>query len=620
MPYTVAGTLKLPETGQPAAGVILKFIALQSISPVLDRFESVIVTSSTGAYSIKLEYNTYSVFATLYDNKPINCGQIVLNSTVATGLDLPTLLNDGFSEPTTPSWIVELQRLADVTTSASQAASTSASQASTSASQAAASAATATTKASEASTSASTATTKASQAATSATGAASSATTATSKASEAATSASTATTKATDAATSASTATSRATAAANSATEAANSAATATTKASEAAASATSAATSASQASQISGLSTVAEAIGLAALPLPDVWAPLSDSLRMITGYGREVKVGEDVVSRMVNFSRSTTATYIGKDGQLKTAAVNEPRFEKEGLLIEGQSTNLFLYSKSPDSYIWSKNGDTSYIKIADGVRITGAGFYSYKVLPVIAGQAYTFSVTCKVLSGSLNKVGLEGDTIITLGSGLTPEDGTVRLSGTVTPNVNGYATCVYYPTQNSVVEFTDIQFEALPFASSYIPTNGAAVTRAADFLQFIGPGNHPDVLPGVPFTFAMRMSCEEAPAGSMRDMLFCQGVAYSLLRRSADTIRYYRDGGGQGVSAPGKKMNVIAVKVTAENSYTLRVGASQATKTGVPNVGGKVSIINISNVAGHVRDFRIWQHAVTDEQLKAIV
>lgn len=117
MPYTVAGTLKLPETGQPAAGVILKFVALQSISPVLDRSESVIITSATGAYSIQLEYNTYSVFATLYDNKPINCGQIVLNSTVATGLDLPTLLNGGYSEPTTPRGLLsskDLQTLPQV--------------------------------------------------------------------------------------------------------------------------------------------------------------------------------------------------------------------------------------------------------------------------------------------------------------------------------------------------------------------------------------------------------------------------------------------------------------------------------------------------------------------------
>ena len=515
MPYTVAGTLKLPETGQPAAGVILKFIALQSISPVLDRSESSIITSPTGAYSIQLEYNTYSVFATLYDNKPINCGQIVLNSTVATGLDLPTLLNGGYSEPTTPSWIVELQRLANVTTSAAQAAAASAAASSTSAAAAAASAA---------------------------------------------------------------------------------------------------------QASQISGLSTVAEAIGLAALPLPDVWAPLSDSLRLITGYGREVKVGEDVVARMVNFSRNSTATYIGKDGQLKTAAVNEPRFEKGGLLIEGQSTNLFLYSKSPDSYPWSANGDTSYIKITDGVRITGVGYYTYKVLTVASGQTYTFSVTCKVLSGTLNKVGLEGDAVITLGSGLTPEDGTVRLSGTVTPNVSGYVTCVFYPTQNSVVEFTDIQFEALPFASSYIPTNGAAVTRAADLLQFVGPGNHPDILPGVPFTLAVRMSCEEAVSGAMRDMVLCPTLSYSLLRRATNVIRYYRDGSGQlSVSAPAKTVNVVAVRVSASNVCTLRVGSKQASRSEVPLSGGKVSTINITNVAGHVRDFRIWQHSLTDEQFKAI-
>ncbi|MFQ2527585.1 hypothetical protein ACK30K_09165 [Aeromonas caviae] len=87
--------------------------------------------------------------------------------------------------------------------------------------------------------------------------------------------------------------------------------------------------------------------VAAAALPLPDVWAPLSDSLRLITGYGRDVLVGSDVVARMVNFSRNSTATYIGKDGQLKTAAANEPRFEKEGLLIEGLSSNLIPTSTS---------------------------------------------------------------------------------------------------------------------------------------------------------------------------------------------------------------------------------------------------------------------------------
>lgn len=133
MPYTVAGTLKLPESGKPAAGVILKFVALSTISPVLAQSDVSVVTSSTGAYSVALEFNDYSVFATLYDNKPVHCGQISLYSSLATGKDLPTLLNGGFPEPLPPDWLLQLQTLADTTTanaaSANQSATLAAAQA-----------------------------------------------------------------------------------------------------------------------------------------------------------------------------------------------------------------------------------------------------------------------------------------------------------------------------------------------------------------------------------------------------------------------------------------------------------------------------------------------------------
>lgn len=52
----------------------------------------------------------------------------------------------------------------------------------------------------------------------------------------------------------------------------------------------------------------------------------------------------DDVVTipsdKIVPFSRASSATYINKSGALTIAEINEPRFEKEGLLIEGQRTN----------------------------------------------------------------------------------------------------------------------------------------------------------------------------------------------------------------------------------------------------------------------------------------
>ncbi|MER0460470.1 hypothetical protein ABR853_16325 [Aeromonas caviae] len=367
------------------------------------------------------------------------------------------------------------------------------------------------------------------------------------------------------------------------------------------------------------------------ALPLPDVWAPLSDSLRMITGYGREVKVGDDVVARMVNFSRSTTRTYTAKDGTLKIAAINEPCFEKEGLHLDVQSTNLI--PSFPLSGVNVTVQKTTLPQLAIPVyRITvPAGALGYLFVATAKEAAvYTASLWATVESGIPSAFYLQtnykgSDGVFKAATVALSQSALERRSVTCTNAVAGASDNYLYINNSGgaspcVVLVAGWQLEALAWASSYIPTDGAAVTRAADFLQFIGPGNHPDVLPGVPFTFAMRMSCEESTSGSLRDVLVCPNIGYSLLRRAGSSIRYYRDGSGQlSISAPGKKMNVIAVKVTAENSCTLRVGASQATRTEVLNTGRKVTTVDITNVAGHVRDFRIWQHALTDEQFKAI-
>ena len=85
------------------------------------------------------------------------------------------------------------------------------------------------------------------------------------------------------------------------------------------------------------------------------MWIPFNDSLDMITGFSpsyKKVKIGDDVVNdasdKIVKFKRASTATYINKSGELKTAEIDEPRFERDGLLIEGQRTNYMLNSKTP--------------------------------------------------------------------------------------------------------------------------------------------------------------------------------------------------------------------------------------------------------------------------------
>lgn len=430
--------------------------------------------------------------------------------------------------------------------------------------------------------------------------------------------------------------------ASTSAAQAAASATASSTSASQASTSATSAAASAAQASQISGLSTVAEAIGLAALPLPDVWVPLSDSLRLITGYGREVKVGEDVVARMVNFSRNSTATYIGKDGQLKTAAVNEPRFEKEGLLIEGQSQNIIPTSNFPQNLAgWAAPNATgnrySYVTAPDGtstaVKVSFAGDGFNQIFPSLAvGTVYTFSFYAK------NETATDVNAPIILGSGVVA--GVVRIpantawtrySVTRTFQAGDSTLRWYFSTKNVEVSLWGAQLEALPFASSYIPTNGAAVTRAADQAWLPAAGNR--FIGGLyAAAFEFDLLGRVASGGSEFSRLVDFDNSDGSDRQHI-SLNY--DGQLQGVmgtsfvaGVAGKLAGRAAMRM---NNFTLNVmmdgvAGSSVTASGIgASLNNRIVLMN-SNLFnlpsyGHIRNLRMWsKHPISNDQLRTAV
>lgn len=149
--------------------------------------------------------------------------------------------------------------------------------------------------------------------------------------------------------------------------------------------------------------------------PLPDVWIPFNDSLDMITGYNTGTKKvtinGEQKTissDKVVYFSRASKATYINKSGVLTEADVNVPRFERNGLLIEGLRTNYFTNSNAPE--LWGSNSGLSksetktdkrgfkYATFGPGSYTGGEGAYviisssSQNNISVVKGDAVTIS------------------------------------------------------------------------------------------------------------------------------------------------------------------------------------------------------------------------------------
>jgi hypothetical protein len=391
-------------------------------------------------------------------------------------------------------------------------------------------------------------------------------------------------------------------------------------------------------------------AVVAAALPLPDVWAPLSDSLRLVTGYGRDVLVGSDVVARMVSFSRSTTATYIGKDGVLKTAAVNEPRLEKEGLLIEGQSTNIW----PSQSALEIVNATLASTSLPDGT--TGN---IYKITPTLGAYAYvrknfaaqsgsnTLSCYAKLDDESMAMPSLYcgfNGSLSTKLAGVYVGNGWWRMQAVfVAPT--GFLGFGYNPiaTETKPVWVCNFQLEALPFASSYIPTNGAAVTRGADVAQLPTLGNMVALgfavsaefdtqRDGVSITsentclFSMEQVSRARMAvirgkygGADADYGFAANCgAYGQAGYVTTVLRDFTVKDRKGVVVISEGGGFLKMRV---NSSFSSVSSSTATAAPLPNTIylGAFGGGGLQALFGHLRNFRIWQRPLTDAQLKAI-
>jgi hypothetical protein len=259
-----------------------------------------------------------------------------------------------------------------------------------------------------------------------------------------------------------------------------------------------------------------------------------ADAVASYTGTGANIFIWGaqlEIRSSVTAYTATTTAPITNYIPALQTAASGVARFEHNpttgeslGLEIEEQRTNLILQSEDFSTTWTNANSSeqTNVIVSPDGtltgdklVEDTSTASHDVRQLTstLTDGVSYTFSVYAKAagrnlhITYTINTAGhsavfdLTSGTVSSVTASITPSitsvgNGWYRCTVTATKVTTG-TTIIRVSTHSGVLSYTGdgysgiyiwgAQLEAGAFATSYIPTTTAQVTRSADSASMTG-------------------------------------------------------------------------------------------------------------------------------------
>lgn len=206
-----------------------------------------------------------------------------------------------------------------------------------------------------------------------------------------------------------------------------------------------------------------------------------------------------DTLSGALTWTRATTATYIDRYGVLQTAAIDEPRQEKDGWLIEGASTNLLTQSNDFEHADWSGSTGITYVSTTElapdgsntATRIQGtSGAEQRRTEDFALSGDETISFWVKSPGAGQDKFRLQ----ISSRNSHVATDEWVRYSFSRTAIGSNTNYGIGADGEAFDIIIWQSQVENLNFASSNIPTTTASATRAGDDVSCPVYNNFPDV------------------------------------------------------------------------------------------------------------------------------
>ena len=418
--------------------------------------------------------------------------------------------------------------------------------------------------------------------------------------------------------------------------------------------------------------------------PLPDVWIPFNDSLDMITGFSpsyKKIVIGDDEITmpgdKIVKFKRASTATYINKSGQLKLAEVDEPRFERDGLLIEGQRTNYLRNSNKPDSWtVHSALNKTfgtdkqgfNYATVTPTESIVGTtgGYTVHGVVaadrfPLASGECFTFSCRVKgakarcrlrvsVIIGGTDT--FSADSYLDLDTRIATVSGNTSLitakaeqqgewtyyEATYTANTDiDTVNCAFYMTNkisnetfydDSTLTMTTPQIELGNTASSFIVTT-MPTTRASDVVTIPSQNN----LSTRPFTVLCEVSRNWSTPPNVAPRIFDVGghsiddnylslgfVSTGKISANVGMVQPQIASDGERFIVGVRAKSDLSVNAICNGNYTTNLNGKIFGITATSYRFGGQTAAGTRHLFGHIRNFRVWFKELNDRQIKEAV
>ena len=383
----------------------------------------------------------------------------------------------------------------------------------------------------------------------------------------------------------------------------------------------------------------------------------------------------------ITTFSRASTATYVEtyidnlsrKQKRIATAAVNTPRFEEKGLLVEGASTNVAFRSEefnltpwvaleasvssnvalAPDkTFSADKLIDTTTLQvhqISQNATLFDGAIYTYSIYAK-AAELSQLSITITRKDGVLRTGVFDLSLGIVISSTATgsniekiSDDGWYRCS--ISENVLSGASAPlfrYQLSKDGVPSFAGTgtsgifiwgaQLEALPFATSYIRTEGSAVSRAgdnasADIKQLETQGSiliESSYLGSTANIASNRVSLSLTNGGSTERIRLYNGASdqdSALYTSGGTTLALLSD----GIVRDDQELrtSVLTFKGGEQKLYKDKINVASSSVSRVPlglfkvNIGSSNS--GVIAIYGHVKRAEVYDTALTPNEVKAL-